>query len=112
MTIAPERPPETIDFPPVAPPPKPFIPEYALAMSGTKRITVTLPTEQVELMRQYTTNISGFVADAVSEHIRSWNRSRALAEYQEQHGPFTEDERAAARARLNRVYVPDEEDSK
>ncbi|MBT2478682.1 type II toxin-antitoxin system CcdA family antitoxin [Streptomyces sp. ISL-94] len=70
-------------------------------MSGTTRITVTLPTEQVEELRKMTDNISGYVAEAVARQIRHRLLSEDLRLYQEEHGAFTEEELAAARAELS-----------
>ncbi|MFD9333742.1 hypothetical protein ACFWBF_04900 [Streptomyces sp. NPDC060028] len=69
-------------------------------MSGTTRITVTLPTEQVEALRTMTDNISGYVAEAVARHIRRHLLGEDLRRYQEEHGAFTDEEMAAARAEL------------
>jgi hypothetical protein len=40
-------------------------------MAETTRITVTLPTAQVEEPRKLTDNVSGFVAEAVARLARS-----------------------------------------
>ncbi|MFI5984498.1 hypothetical protein ACIBEA_26935 [Streptomyces sp. NPDC051555] len=69
-------------------------------MSGTTRITVTLPTEQVEALKGLTDNISGYVAEAVARQIRHHLLGDDLRSYQEEHGAFTEEELAAARAEL------------
>ncbi|MFI5618094.1 hypothetical protein [Streptomyces sp. NPDC051567] len=69
-------------------------------MSGTTRITVTLPTEQVDELRTMTDNISGYVAEAVARQIRHRLMEKDLLRYQEEHGAFTEEELAAARAEL------------
>lgn len=75
-------------------------------MSGTTRITVTLPTEQVEQLRKMTDNISGYVAEAVARQIRNVLLTEFFEQYEEEHGAFTEAELAEAEAEL---FGPDEE---
>ncbi|MFD7030936.1 hypothetical protein ACFWAR_23145 [Streptomyces sp. NPDC059917] len=69
-------------------------------MSGTMRITVTLPTEQVEALKGLTDNISGYVAEAVARRIRNELLGQYLDRYEEEHGAITEAELAEADARL------------
>ncbi|MCX5196032.1 type II toxin-antitoxin system CcdA family antitoxin [Streptomyces sp. NBC_00249] len=69
-------------------------------MSGTTRITVTLPTEQVEELRKMTDNISGYVAEAVARQIRNELLGRYLDDHEAEYGAFTEAEMADAEARL------------
>ncbi|MPZ64496.1 MAG: hypothetical protein GEU83_02865 [Pseudonocardiaceae bacterium] len=69
-------------------------------MAGTTRITVTLPAEQVAELRRLTDNVSGYVAEAVTRQIRHQLLAEELRQYQAEHGAFTDDERAAARARI------------
>lgn len=69
-------------------------------MSATARITVTLPTEQVAELKSLTDNVSGYVAEAVSRQIRHQLLGEALRRHQKEHGAFTEEELAEARARI------------
>lgn len=69
-------------------------------MSATARITVTLPTEQVAELKSLTDNVSGYVAEAVSRQIRHQLLGEDLRRHQEEHGAFTEEELAEARARI------------
>jgi len=69
------------------------------------RITVTLPEEQVQQIRQGTDNISGFVAEAVANRLR-WQLIREdLEHYQAEHGAFTDEELRTAREDLT-PYFP------
>jgi post-segregation antitoxin (ccd killing protein) len=72
-------------------------------MSSTKRITVTLPTEQVEELKKITDNVSGFVAEAVAQQLRHHLLGEALRRYEEEHGEFTEEELAEAQAKVERA---------
>jgi len=77
---------------------------YASDMS-TARITVTLPLEQVRQIRQSTDNLSGFVADAVANHLR-WQLVRQdLEDYQAEHGAFTDEEVRTAEEDMT-PYLP------
>lgn len=76
------------------------IPRYARAMADTTRITVTLPTEQVDELRKLTHNISGYVAAAVARQLRHQLLGADLQRHQEEHGAFTEEELAEARSRI------------
>jgi post-segregation antitoxin (ccd killing protein) len=69
-------------------------------MAATTRITVTLPTEQVAELKKLTDNVSGYVAEAVARQIRHQLLGEELRRYEEQHGAFTEEELAAAQARI------------
>jgi post-segregation antitoxin (ccd killing protein) len=69
-------------------------------MADTTRITVTLPTEQVAELRKLTDNISGYVAEAVARQIRHQLLGADLRNYEDEHGPFSEEELAEARARI------------
>ncbi|MCG6497309.1 type II toxin-antitoxin system CcdA family antitoxin [Kitasatospora sp. A2-31] len=69
-------------------------------MGATTRITVTLPTEQVAELKKLTDNVSGFVAEAVARQIRNRLLGDDLRRYQEEHGAFTEEELAQARAEI------------
>ena len=69
-------------------------------MSSTTRITVTLPTVQVAELRKLTDNVSGYVAEAVARQIRHQLLGDDLRRHEEQHGPFSEEELAEARAKV------------
>ncbi|MEV5972105.1 hypothetical protein [Streptomyces sp. NPDC051921] len=69
-------------------------------MADTTRITVTLPTEQVAELKRLTDNVSGYVAEAVARQIRHQLLGEELRRYEEEHGAFTDEELAAARARI------------
>ncbi|MBF9073944.1 hypothetical protein [Streptacidiphilus fuscans] len=69
-------------------------------MASTTRITVTLPTDQVEEIRRHTDNVSGYVAEAVARQIRRELLASELEDYQRDFGTFTEEELAQARAEL------------
>jgi post-segregation antitoxin (ccd killing protein) len=69
-------------------------------MSGTTRITITLPSEQVAELKKLTGDISGYVTDAVARQIRHHLIAEDLRRYQEEHGAFTDEELAAARAKV------------
>lgn len=77
-------------------------------MADTTRVTVTLPTEQLARLRSLTDDIPGYVAEAVAERMRNHSlaeeRCHLLAEdlrrYEEEHGAFTEEELAQARAEI------------
>jgi post-segregation antitoxin (ccd killing protein) len=70
-------------------------------MAATTRITVTLPTEQVEEIKRHTDNVSGYVAEAVARQIRRQLLAAELDQYQQDFGAFTEEELAQARADLS-----------
>jgi post-segregation antitoxin (ccd killing protein) len=69
-------------------------------MADTTRITVTLPTEQVAELKRLTDNVSGYVAEAVARQIRHHLLGEELRRYEEEHGAFTDEELAAAQARI------------
>ncbi|MFD7728923.1 hypothetical protein ACFV6F_00850 [Kitasatospora phosalacinea] len=69
-------------------------------MAATTRITVTLPTEQVAELKKLTDNVSGYVAEAVARQLRLQLLAEDLRQYQEEHGAFTEEERARAREEI------------
>jgi post-segregation antitoxin (ccd killing protein) len=76
------------------------IPQYACRMADTTRITVTLPNDQVAELRKLTDNVSGYVAEAVARQLRHQLLGADLRHHQEEHGEFTEEELAQARARI------------
>ncbi|MGI5221092.1 hypothetical protein [Nocardia sp. CA-290969] len=67
---------------------------------ASTRITVTLPSEQVEELRNITDNVSGYVAAAVDRQIRHDLLAEDLRRYEAEHGSFTDEELASARAEL------------
>ncbi|MFJ8645955.1 hypothetical protein ACIRNI_07505 [Streptomyces sp. NPDC093546] len=69
-------------------------------MAETTRITVTLPSALVEILKKSTDNVSGFVAEAVAERVRHDLLGEELRLYQEEYGAFTEEELAEARAEI------------
>jgi post-segregation antitoxin (ccd killing protein) len=69
-------------------------------MADTTRITVTLPTEQVAELKKLTDNVSGYVAEAVARQIRHQLLGADLRSYEDEHGAFSEEELAEARARI------------
>lgn len=76
------------------------IPEYG-GLMATKKVTITIPEELLESARALTDNISGFAAEAFEHRIRRELLAEEMRRYQEEHGEFTEEEIAAARARLH-----------
>lgn len=78
-------------------------------MSNTTRITVTLPSEQVEELKKVTDNISGWVAEAVARRIRHQLLGEDLQRYQEEYGEFTEEEMAEAYAQIFGATASDQE---
>ncbi|MGI5159881.1 hypothetical protein [Microbispora sp. CA-102843] len=69
-------------------------------MADTTRITVTLPNDQVAELRKLTDNVSGYVAEAVARQLRHQLLGAELLRHQEEHGEFTDDELAEARASI------------
>jgi post-segregation antitoxin (ccd killing protein) len=69
-------------------------------MADTTRITVTLPTEQVAELKKLTDNVSGYVAEAVARQIRHQLLGADLRRHEDEHGAFSEEELADARARV------------
>ena len=80
--------------------PSPCILQYACYMSSTTRITVTLPSDQVAELRKLTDNVSGYVAEAVARQIRHQLLGDDLRRHEEEHGGFSDEELAEARARI------------
>ena len=74
-------------------------------MSDTTRITVALPTDQVEQLRRLTGDISGYVTEVVSRKIRHRLLAEDLRRYEEDHGEFTEEELDGARERLYAAFA-------
>ncbi|WP_329166858.1 hypothetical protein OG709_17620 [Streptomyces sp. NBC_01267] len=63
-------------------------------------MTITLPTAQVEALKQITENVSGYVAEAVARRLRGELIDQELDRYEREHGAFTEEELAQARAEI------------
>ncbi|MEU6703292.1 hypothetical protein [Streptomyces wuyuanensis] len=76
-------------------------------MAETTRITVTLPTADVEALKKLTDNVSAYVAEAVARKIRHELLGEELRRYQDEHGAFTEDELAEERAEIAAVLGSD-----
>lgn len=73
---------------------------YDYCMPSTTRITVTLPSDQVAELRKLTNNVSGYVAEAVARQIRHQLLGDDLRRHEEEHGPFSDEELAEARAKI------------
>ncbi|MFF6907263.1 hypothetical protein ACFY9Q_15105 [Streptomyces sp. NPDC012389] len=69
-------------------------------MSSTTCITVTRPGDQVAELRKLTDNISSYVAEAVARQIRHQLLGDALRRHEEEHGQFSDEELAEARAKI------------
>ncbi|WP_434592052.1 hypothetical protein [Streptomyces sp. A5-4] len=69
-------------------------------MADTTRITVTLPAERVAELKKLTDNVSGYVAEAVARQIRHQLLGSDLRSHTDEHGAFSEEELAEARARI------------
>lgn len=72
-------------------------------MRATERITVTLPKELAEKLRQRVSSgqaesVSGFVAELVEERLRDENVRQFLEDMEAAGGPPTEADREWARA--------------
>ncbi|WP_432076474.1 hypothetical protein [Streptomyces wuyuanensis] len=77
-------------------------------MAETTRITVTLPTADVEALKKLTDNVSAYVAEAVARQMRHQLRREEFERYQEEHGAFTEEELAEARAAIAEALSDDQ----
>jgi post-segregation antitoxin (ccd killing protein) len=69
-------------------------------MATTSRLTITLPSEQVEALKKITDNVSGYVAEAVARRLRQQLLQEELDHYEAEYGAFTEEELAQARAEI------------
>jgi hypothetical protein len=71
---------------------------------ATRKVTITLPTELVELIGVAATEdgvpVSRFVASALERDLRRRVARALIAEWQAEHGAFTPAEIAAARAEI------------
>jgi hypothetical protein len=75
-------------------------------MGDTSRVTITLPTGQVEALKQITDNVSGYVAEAVAQRLRGELVDQELERYEREYGAFTEEELAQARAEIYGAPLP------
>ena len=71
---------------------------------ATERVTVSLQTELAEAVRAAAEadaqNVSSWIADAARRRLASRGLRDVLSEWEAEHGSFSEDELAAARARI------------
>ncbi len=71
---------------------------------AVERVTVSLEAELAEAVREAAEadaqNLSAWLADAARRRLASRGLRDVLAVWEAEHGPFSEDELAAARARL------------
>jgi hypothetical protein len=71
---------------------------------ATKKVTVTLPEELVEALgaaaREDGTPLSKLLANAAGWELRRRAGRRLIADWQAEHGAFTAEELAAARAEM------------
>lgn len=63
-----------------------------------KRVTITLPEEQLEAIKGITDNVSGYVSSAVERYLRGVLLDEHIRQYEEEFGAFTEEEMAEAEA--------------
>ncbi|MFD7895720.1 hypothetical protein [Streptomyces sp. NPDC059743] len=75
---------------------------------ATKKISVTLPEELVEAARGFTDDLSGYAAEALARKIRNELLGEEMRRYEEEHGAFSDVERAEADARLYGWLQPHE----
>ncbi|MFJ9627967.1 type II toxin-antitoxin system CcdA family antitoxin [Streptomyces sp. NPDC101175] len=68
---------------------------------ASKKITITVPEELVEAARELTDNVSGYVAEAFARKIRNDLLAEEVRRYEDEHGAFTDQERAEADALLH-----------
>ena len=73
---------------------------------ATKKITITVPEELLDAARELTGNLSGYIAEAFARQIRNDLLAQEMRRYQEEHGAFTDEERAAADAFLHGDPLP------
>jgi predicted transcriptional regulator len=76
---------------------------------STERVTVSLPTEVREAAQRIAeetgTSFSGVVTEALLTVVRQRVLAEVLADYQAEHGAFTEDEIRAAAAEMGLPYI-------
>ncbi|WP_093799632.1 hypothetical protein [Streptomyces sp. Wb2n-11] len=74
--------------------------------ADTARVTITLPAEQVEALKQTTGNVSGYVAEAVARRLPGELIDRDPERHQREYGESTEEELAHARAGIYGKVLP------
>ena len=71
---------------------------------ATKKVTVTLPTDLIELVNSAAAEagvpVSRFVSSALERELRRRLGLALVAEWEAEHGPITPAEMAAARAKM------------
>jgi len=71
---------------------------------ATKKVTVTLPTDLIELVNSAAAEagvpVSRFVSSALEKELRRRLGLALVAEWEAEHGPITPAEMAAARAKM------------
>ncbi|MFE3459189.1 hypothetical protein ACFXKD_16735 [Nocardiopsis aegyptia] len=77
--------------------------EIPVGSGPSVRVSLSLPEGTAEAVRAITgkREFSAYIAEAVEHRLRSDLLAQDLTEYQEEHGAFTEQERAWARAELS-----------
>jgi len=77
---------------------------------STERVTVSLPVEIRQSTRRISDGLGVSFSSVVSDALAGWLRSRLidawLAEHQETHGTFDEDELRALAAEAGVPYLP------
>jgi len=68
---------------------------------ASKKITVTIPEELFNRLKEITDNVSGFTAEALSWSIRQALMRREVEMFQAKYGPFTQEELDAAERELS-----------
>ncbi|MFB7784969.1 hypothetical protein [Streptomyces vinaceus] len=73
-------------------------PPPGIGEGPAKVISVSLPEGTLHALRDAvgSRGVSSFVAAAIEEHLRNQATARYLAEYQAEHGAFTDEERQRA----------------
>ena len=79
--------------------------KYDVEMT-VERVTVSLESELAEAVREAADadaqNVSAWIADAARRRLATRGLRDVIAEWESEHGSFTDEELAAARARLER----------
>jgi predicted transcriptional regulator len=69
---------------------------------ASKKVTISLPEELAARIVQASdasgTSVSRLIAEAIDDELRRREGLQAVKEWEEEHGAFTPEERAAARA--------------
>ena len=79
-------------------------------MSGTRRITITLPVAVAAAVQQRVEageadSVSGLVADVLTEHFQEENLDRFLADWDATAGPVDEETKRDAQEWANAVWL-------